>query len=315
MSLLDSIKKQYQRISRSTRLRENFPLLKKLVVGAVVILIGWQLWQIGWTEVLRSLPTHPLFYILFLVMYLTLPIAELLIYRGVWKLPRLPMLRAFITKRVYNEEVVGYSGEVYLSVWATQQTGKPAAEIARDVRDANILSAVNSYFMMLILLGLLLTYEVIPASVILPETSGPIWAGIGLITLTAVFLGIRFRHYYFRLPLHQAVRIISVYASRFAIHHFLLILQWSVVIPGTDLSVWLAYLALIIVINRLPFVPSKDLVFLWAGIGMSQFLDVSSAGIAALLLVSSALNKLLNTGLYLFFEAQKSGKNKREEQN
>lgn len=312
MGVTDTIKKQFQRVRENTRVRESLPVLKKLAVGAVILLIGWQLWQIGWTEVLRSLPTHPLFYILFLVMYLTLPLAELLIYRGLWKLPRLPMLRAFITKRVYNEEVVGYSGEVYLSLWATRETGRPAAEIARNVRDANILSAVNSYFMMLILLGLLLTYDVIPATVLLPESSGPVWAAIGLITLTAVFFGIRFRHYYFRLPVAQAARIFSIYAGRFVIQHVLLIIQWSVVLPGTDLSVWLTYLALIIVINRLPFVPSKDLVFLWAGISLSQFLDVSSAGIAALFLVSSAMTKLLNTGLYLFFEAQKPGKKRKK---
>ncbi len=292
-------------MSDDPRAKDKLPKLKKLVIAAVVLLIGWQLWQIGWTEVFQSLPAHPLFYILFLVMYLTLPLAELLIYRGLWKLPRFSLFRAFITKRVYNEEVVGYSGEVYLSVWATQQTGKPAAEIARNVRDANILSAANSYFMMLILLGLLLTFEVIPATVILPETTAGIWLAVGLITLILLFLGIRFRHYYFQLPLPEALRIISIYAVRFALQHSLLVWQWSVVIPGTDLSVWLTYLALIIVINRLPFVPSKDLVFVWAGIGLSQFLDVSAAGVAALLLVSSALNKLMNTGLYLLIEAKK----------
>lgn len=284
------------------------PYMKKGFIAAVALLIIWQLWQIGWVEVLKSLPSQPLFYILFVIMYLSLPVAELLIYRGLWQLPAKSLLKASITKRVYNEEVVGYSGEVYLGVWAKKQTGKTQAEVARNVRDSNILSAANSYFMMLIMLGLLLTFNVIPPTLLLPETTWVIWSVIGLVTASALFLGIRFRQYYFQLPLRQAMRIFSIYAVRFVVQHALLVLQWSVVIPETPITVWLTYLALIILVNRLPFVPSKDLVFLWAGIGMAAFLDVPAAGIAAIFLVSSALNKLVNFSLYLLFTSQQHPK-------
>lgn len=54
-------------------------------------------------------------------------------------------------------------------------------------------------------------------------------------------------------------------------------------------------------VNRLPFFPSKDLVFAWAGIELSRYLGVGPAEVAGMLLVYSALNKLGNVALFSIF--------------
>jgi len=83
------------------------------------------------------------------------------------------------------------------------------------------------------------------------------------------------------------------------IHHGLMIVQWAVVIPNTPLSIWFTFLAIIIVVNRIPFIPSRDLVFMWAGIELSRALNMATAAVAGMLLVSSALKKVTNLILFL----------------
>ncbi len=41
--------------------------------------------QIGWKSVWQNLPAQPLFYLIFLTLYLLLPITEIFIYRIYWK--------------------------------------------------------------------------------------------------------------------------------------------------------------------------------------------------------------------------------------
>ncbi|MCC5941487.1 MAG: hypothetical protein JJU37_08085, partial [Balneolaceae bacterium] len=49
----------------------------------------------------------------------------------------------------------------------------------------------------------------------------------------------------------------------------------------------------------IPFIPSRDLVFMWAGIELSRMLDMATAAVAGMLLVSSALKKSTNLILFL----------------
>ncbi|MCH8566732.1 MAG: hypothetical protein LAT67_00655 [Balneolales bacterium] len=306
MKLFSTLKGIVRRLKTHPRKDYWQKIVKKTGVLLILGLIFYQLTQIGWAEVLQSLPVQPLFYILFLMLYISLPVAELFIYRQIWPIKRIPLLKAFLTKRVYNEEVMGYSGEVYLTVWAKGETGKKASELARNVRDTNILSAVCSYTMVFILAILLITQDIIPLNQIISAGNSTVWLAGILVIITLLGTGLYFRKYFFALPAATASKIFGIYSFRFALHHALLVLQWAVVIPETPLSTWLIYLALIIVVNRLPFIPSKDLVFAWAGIGLADTLGVPAAAVAAMLLVSSALNKSLNFGLYLLVSSWKT---------
>jgi hypothetical protein len=119
-----------------------------------------------------------------------------------------------------------------------------------------------------------------------------------IIGIMLILLVIQFRKYLFDLPLKKALFAYSVYFTRFIIHHSLLILQWAIVIPNTPMSVWFTFIAVLVVVNRIPFLPSKDFVFLWFGIELSRMLDMATASVAGMLLVSGALVKVINLILY-----------------
>lgn len=81
-----------------------------------VAVAGWLIYQltvIGWAKFWHELPSNPLFYILFAALFLQLPLFEVGIYRLLWAFDALRAVPIFILKRVYNKDVIDYSGEFY----------------------------------------------------------------------------------------------------------------------------------------------------------------------------------------------------------
>jgi hypothetical protein len=272
--------------------------LRRVLIVGILSVIGWNLHVIGPMEVLRSLPSQPLFYLLFVIIYLTLPVTEILIYRQVWKFRRRDGLRAFLTKKVYNSEVVDYSGEFYLYLWAKKGMNLAGKVVLKNIRDVNIVSVLVSYTMALVLVGYLIFTDVLDLSSWFGGVEQFYVVGGAIVIALLGVLLIQFRKYFFALPRLTALRIFGLYSARFILHHGLLVLQWMLVIQGAPMSIWLTYLAVFIVVNRLPFLPSKDLLFAWAGIELSRYLGVGVAEVAGMLLVYSALNKMTNFTLY-----------------
>lgn len=260
--------------------------------------IAWNLYEIGPMEVLRSLPTQPLFYVLFVLIYLTLPVTEILIYGQVWNFRKRDGFRAFLTKKVYNSEVVDYSGEFYLYLWAKKGMNLKGKTVLKNIRDVNIVSVLVSYAMALALVGYLIFTDALDLSSWFGGVQGVHIAGGALVLILIGALVVQFRRYLFALPRITALKVFGLYSTRFVVHHGLIVLQWMVVIQGAPLSIWLTYLAVFIVVNRLPFLPSKDLLFAWAGIELSRYLGVGVAEVAGMLLVYSALNKVTNFSLF-----------------
>ena len=91
------------------------------MLGIVAYLL-YELRDISWTEIGAALPTNPLFYLLFLVLYFLLPVAECFVYRITWTFEAWKSFPAFVKKRIYNNDILGYSGEVYFYTWARKNT-------------------------------------------------------------------------------------------------------------------------------------------------------------------------------------------------
>ncbi len=297
------LKSFFHRIRESAGRAEWQQLKKRLrqLVGIFITgLIIYQLFRIGWGDVLQELPTHPLFYLIFLLLFFSLPAAELLIYRRFWKIQRRELFKVFLAKRIYNEEVVGYSGEVYLVMWAKARTSFSTKKLTKQVRDNNILSAGCSYVMALLLLIFLVSFEIINPAVFIPAVDSlTVW----LITAAVIVLGVlgwKYRAGIYSLGKRTTAIVFSIYAGRFVLHHMFLVFQWMVVLPDIPVTTWLIFVGVIIVVNRLPFLPSKDLIFMWAGIELSGLLNMAVAPVAGMLLVSSAMNKLMNAALYFY---------------
>lgn len=307
MSIKENFKETWKKLLDSPQARRVRKLLRRLVMALIVVLVLYQLFEIGWGEVMRNLPKQPMFYLLFVVLFLTLPVAEVLIYQQVWVVKKWDTFKAFISKKVLNEEVMGYSGEVYLFMWARERMQTGDKEILKHIRDNSILSALSSNIVAVSLIGVLVFTGIIDLQELVADVNLLYAAAILFMVVLLIALFIQFREYLFSLPFGKAIKIFSIYITRFTLHHGLLIVQWAVVLPATPLSIWLVYVAITIVVNRLPFIPSKDLVFMWAGIELSRVLDVATAAIAGMLLVSSVLNKCTNLLLYMIISYYDKG--------
>lgn len=306
MQLLKTFRDFIGGLEQSDKFKRFQTILNRLIIVAIVGIIVYQLIDIGWRDVLTSLPTQPLFYIIFVLLYLSLPVTEIFIYKQVWDFKAFQGLKAFLMKRVYNEEVMGYSGEFYLLMWARDKLKIAGKTALKNIRDASILSSINSNLMAVLLVGFLIYSGHIRLGDIIGDlnTLYIVFGGLALLLLSAVI--IQFRKYIFELPRVKALKIFGIYVTRFILHHILRVLQWAVVFPEVSLSVWLTFLAVIIVVNRLPFVPSKELIFVSAGIELSRYLDMATAGVAAMLLVSSALIKCTNLIIFTVVSLNKT---------
>ena len=266
---------------------------RRLLTLAIAGAILWQLSNVGWGAILGALPTHPLFYGLLVFVYFSLPLFEMLIYGPLWGTRPLDTFLACARKRVYNEDLLGYSGEVYLYLWAGQR-GISRGRAFRTVRDANIVSSVTSMLVAVALVGSMVAFGLLDLSRWTGEETWPYWiagaVGLGLVVALAVV----FRRHVFNLSPRQALGIMAVHFVRLVAANGALVWMWSLAVPDVSLTVWLTFVTMLVVMNRLPFLPSKDLLFLGASVELSKTMRVATASLAGMLLVQSVCMKALN---------------------
>lgn len=266
------------------------------IIG-ILSYLGIQLFDLGWQRIWESLPRVALFYLIFVVMYMVLPLLETFIYRKAWNISYWKSIPVFQKKRVLNSDVVGYSGEVYLFMWARRKLSLGEGHILRIIKDNTIISSAGST---LIAIGLLSVFFLTGTLDLIPF-EGQAMHVIGVILLVGLLigLGVTFRKSIFTLSGKLLATIFGLHLFRMLLLHTLQILQWMVVLPDVSLGIWASFLAVKIVIQQLPFLPTKDLVFLGSSFEISQALGVPPAPIAAMLLVSVMLSKVSNAGSFL----------------
>lgn len=289
--------------------RRALTFLRYAFMAGVVAYLILQFVQIGWQEILASLPTQPLFYLIFVVIYLSLPVAETLIYKALWHFRFWEGLSIFVKKRVLNKDVLGYSGEVYLYLWAKQRLDLTERQVLGAVKDNTIVSSVSSTVFAFAVLAVLLTTGQLAFLETLTDHEA-LYAAVGVLLILVVGLvAVRFRRTLFHLSWRWLGLLAVVHFARLAMVNALQIAQWAVVLPGIELQVWFSYLAVLIVTSRIPLLPGRDLIFLGAGVELSRMMDVPTAGIAGMLLASSVLDKATNLVMFsvLSFFARKPG--------
>ena len=290
---------RWTRFSATPRGKRTIKAVRTLVVTLIVGLLIYQLTKIGWQRILGSLPTQPLFYLLVLGMYFLLPVTESLIYGRLWSLHPLQGVWVMIRKRVLNVDVVGYSGEIYLFLWAKGRVAEAPRRIMGVIKDNLIVSSASSLLAAGLLIGGLLAAGVLDLEAILPS---PSMIQIGLGVFAAVLLPLafyRFRRVIFSLSRRLLAFLALAHVSRFLIGYVLQVAAWWVVIPSASFQTWAILLVLFVVINRIPFMPSSDLVFVSAGAGIAPMLDVPLAPVVSMLLVRSAVDRVLNLILFV----------------
>ena len=286
-------------------------LLKWARIVFLMGILGYlalKLSEIGWMAVWEALPTHPLFYLFFLLLYVSLPLTEMLIYRVTWRYDVRRSLPAFFKKRVYNRDVMGYAGEVYFFAWARKNVDLNDKEIAKTVRDNNIISSAASTLIALVLLGVFLYIGYFRITDLINDQVLSYLIGGGLLVAVLIPLGLRFRKYIFSMALSTTLLIFAIQCGRLLVGQVLQISQWAVVMPDVNLSVWFTFAAVSIILTRIPFIPNQSLIFLGVGVELSSTVGIPEAAMFSMLGVLAALDKLLNFGLLAFMAFQRPDK-------
>ena len=278
-----------------------------LFVAGIVAFLFYEIGRIGWQEVLRALPTNVWFYVTWAGMYLALPLSDYTAYRVLWKIPFLSSILVFFRKRVYSTDVMNYSGEVYGFFWARKHVDLPDRELAKDVRDNTIVSSATSTLISLVVLTGYVVYGPLSLD---PLVGGNGEVYLGATAVAAVALGAlayRFRAYLFDLTLRTAATLAAIHGTRIVVVLLLQIVQWAVVLPDVPYSIWFSFLAVQILVNALPFAPSKDLIFMSIGVGMAGPVGVPEAAMASMLLARSVLDKGLNLIIFVYTSIRRPG--------
>lgn len=257
----------------------------------------YQLSQIGWMNVLKALPIHPLFYILLLVHYFVLPVSEQFIYRMSLNFSFWEGVKVFVKKKILNADVYAYSGEAYFYIWGKKNLEEDDKHIFNVIKDNNIISSIASTFMAAILLVIFL--YVVAQENIFENISIPFdtlkW--ILIAALFAIPLIVYLLKFLISMSMTIATKVFGVHLFRFVVTYSLEVMQWMVVMPEVPIHLWFVYLGSKMILSRFPL-PSIDLIFLSVSATISQKLGMDNASIVALMAAVTAVNKLINV---LFF--------------
>jgi hypothetical protein len=266
------------------------------VPGILLAYLTYRLTQIGWAEVWQARPRSWLYYLVLLASFFVQPAADLLVYRNLWRISGQPRLSTMLRKRLLNSAVLDYSGDAYFFGWAAGRLALPRAAIGHAIKDSSILSAgAGLLTVWLILLAIVLSGEVrlpVPRSAL-------VWLclGLTLVPLPLCVVLVAARHKVTTLSLAQLGATFTIHLGRSLLSQGLQFAVWLLSGALASPSLCLDFVALRLLVSRLPFVPGKDLVFVGAGLAAAQFLDASPPAVAAALMTMITGELLLNLGL------------------
>lgn len=281
-------------------------ILKRVIQVGIIGYLIYELTKLGWGNFFESLPTTPLFYVLFSINYFLLPFSEVLSYSISWNISVKSSLSVFLRKRVYNKDVMGYSGELQLFAWARSNLDLDEKEIFKVIRDNNILSSIATTLIAFTLLIVFFSAGQISLLDYINSKNLVTYISIGIIVIIVIAVLYHYRHLFFSMDKKTAFSVFSIHTVRFLIVNVLQVVMWYVVLPDIPIRVWFTYLSMTLILSRIPFLPNKELVFIGASIEVSKLINVSTTGIAGLFIAQNVLDKIINAVLFSFLSAKKT---------
>ncbi len=279
-------------------MRRAFRVLQTALFVAVVVYLIVQLSEVGWGDVFSALPQSPWFYLLFTVRYFLQPLSEIPAYELVWETPLWRHWTAFVRKRVYNFAVMGYSGEAFFTLWARRNLKLSDRDIVVGVKDNNLVSAlVSNAATALVVAALFFLGDLQRELDAIP--GGAALFGLAFVSAASLAVAVvMFRRQLIQLPRGMTRRIIAINAGRIAVILFLHAMLYASALPGPPLTAWLMFIALQLVLSRIPFVPNQDIVFLTAALSLAPEIDAPEAAIAGMLIAEAGLSQIFNLALF-----------------
>lgn len=252
------------------------PAISLLVLATVL----YQLRHLNVEQVIGMVPPSIPFWLTFILSYCVPPLSEWMIFRRLWAIPAEGFI-ALLRKRVSNEILLGYSGEVYFYAWARGNARITAAPFGA-IKDVAILSALAGNLVTLLMLAL--AAPLLPGTLHLGIDGKMFVASVGVVMLTS-FLFMALRKRLFSLPRRELLYVTWVHLGRIAAGIGLTAYMWHLILPQVGFTWWFLLSTLRQLLSRLPLIPNKDVVF----VGVAVFLVGRDQEIAAMMAIMASL--------------------------
>jgi hypothetical protein len=266
-------------------------LLRWGIPLALLVIIGRRLTELGWRGIWLARPASIGFYLLLVAQFFLQPFGDYFVYRNLWGRDSAPTMAVILRKRLMNTFMLDYSGEAFFYFWAQKNLKLAPGMLVHGIKDSNLLSG-GAGLVMVWLLGFLLLAT---GGLHIPVMPGQRWiyvlAGTVPLVLCAVLL-----------LAHRKVTVLSrrQLAATFGIHFLR-----ACLVLGIEFGLWqlsgalptavasLQFVALRLVITRLPLVPNKDLIFVGVGIAAAGVANAAVTPVATILVILAAADLVL----------------------
>jgi hypothetical protein len=282
-------------------------VLRWLVPSLFVGIVGYHLYRIGLSHAWLAPPTSAAFYFVLLLPALLQPSADLIIYRYLWKAGSLPPISVLLRKRFMNALMLDYSGEAYFFLWARKSVPRPDNVIVHSIKDSNVLSAGAGLATTAIILVLLLAVRGLNIPGLAGFRSGPaiLVAAIPAVLCLVLVVGGR------KVTILSRLQMATVFLIHFARSAGGLLLEFALwwlsgALPSA--LVCLEFVALKVVVSRLPVVPNKGLLFAGVAITAASYMNVSTPRVTAVVIIVAAVEQLMSfAGVGIPWLVERSG--------
>lgn len=251
-----------------------------LISLAILAAALWQLHGTPVADIVSLVPRSALFWLVFAIAYLVTPASEWVIFHRLWSIP-FSGIAALLRKRVANEIVLGYLGEVYFYTWVRRTGLITRCAPFGAIKDVAILSALTGNAVTLVMLA-----ATLPFFGLLQLNLGgkAVLGSLAVIAVTS-FAMLLLRKRLFTLPRPELVRIAAIHFARIAATIGLTALMWHLVLPAVPLVWWLILATLRQLLSRLPLMPNKDIAF----VGLAVFVVGRDGDVAAMIAMIGGL--------------------------
>ena len=267
-------------------------MLRWAIPVALLFIIGRRLAELGWREIWIARPGAVGFYVLLVLQFFIQPFGDYLVYRNLWGRANTPPMAVILRKRLLNTFMLDYSGEAFFYFWAQARLKLAPGMLVHAIKDSNVLSAGAGLAMIYVMVLMLLASGGlhIPAALSAHGWLYVLAGTVPLILCAGLVLG------------HRKLTALSrsQIAATFIIHF-----TRSLLVLAVEFGLWelsgalpsavacLQFVALRLVVTRLPLVPNKDLIFVGAGIAAAGMTNLSVTPVATVLVILAAADLVL----------------------
>ena len=267
-------------------------LLRWGIPVALLVIIGHRLTELGWREIWIARPGNPGFYVLLVLQFFLQPFGDYLVYRNLWGGPNTPPMAVILRKRLLNTFMLDYSGEAFFYFWAQARLKLAPGMLVHGIKDSNLLSGGAGLAMVYVMLLALLAVGglKIPAAF---NAHGWVYALVGSVPLILCVVLVFGHRKLTALSRRQIATTFAIHFSRAALVLAVEFGLWELSAALPSAVACLQFVALRLVVTRLPLVPNKDLIFVGAGIAAAGMTNVSVTPVATVLVILAAADLIL----------------------